>query len=80
MNNCVIPNHIPTHKWANKGTQLSIRFFETLYPLLGPKNFDDCGVPLAEKRQLELFDEMIIASLRHYVANHQEDWQFFHSC
>lgn len=59
------------------GTKFINKFFESLCAFLGTKCLKTTAYHLQWTREAECLKEMIIARLRHYVAENQRDWDIF---
>lgn len=74
MDNWVVPYEIPEYFLSDSRTQSTSKFFETLRPFLGTNRLTTTASYPQTNGKAECFNQMIIARLQHYVAEHHRYW------
>ena len=62
---------------SDNGPQLTAKVFQTACQILGTKNVYTCTYHSQTNRQVERYNRTILQMLRHYVHDHQQDWDLF---
>lgn len=70
----VIPYGIPKYLLTDNGPQFTSKFFAMICSLLGVKHLTTTAYHPQTKGQVEHYNKTIVTRLRHYVAEHQRDW------
>jgi len=73
----VIPYGIPEQILSDNGKQFVSKFFAALCAFLGAKLTTTTAYHPQCNGQTERYNKTIIARLRHYVDEHQSDWDEF---
>ena len=73
----VIPYGIPNHILSDNGSQFVSKFFSALCAFLGAKLTTTTAYHPQTNGQTERYNKTIITRLRHYVNDHQTDWDLF---
>ena len=74
LDNWVIPYGIPSYVLTDNGPQFTSKFFACLCAFLGSKLLNTTAYHPQTNGQAERFNRTIVARMRHYVNEHQTDW------
>lgn len=77
LDHWIMPFGIPTYLLTDNGSQIVGKFFATLCAFLGTKHLSTTAYHRETNLQTERYNKTIIARLRHYVAEHQKDWDHY---
>ena len=77
VHNWVFPYSAPIWLLSDDGNQLIAKLFRKTCRMLGVKNLYATNYHPQTNGQVERFNRTILASLRHYVAEHPKDWDLF---
>ena len=67
----------PKFLLTDNGPQFVAKFFETICSMLGVRHFTTTAYHPQTNGQAERFNRTIVQRLRHYVAEHQTDWDLY---
>ena len=67
----------PSYVLTDNGPQFAAKFFEAVCAMIGIKHVFTTAYHPQTNGQVERFNKTLAARLRHYVAEHQKDWDEF---
>ena len=73
----VIPYGIPNYVLTDNGPQFVAKFFASVCLALGVKHVTTTAYHPRTNGQTERFNRTIVTRLRHYVGEHQDDWDLY---
>ena len=68
---------VPNYLLTDNGPQFAAKFFDTVCGMLGVKHFFTTAYHPQTNGQAERFNKTILDRIRHYVVEHQADWDKF---
>ena len=77
LDNWVYPYGVPSYLVTDNGPQFASKFFEAVCTMLGVQHYLTTAYHPQTNGQSERFNRTILDRLRHYVADHQADWDEF---
>ena len=67
----------PARLISDNGPQFVARFFQSVCRILGVRNVFTTAYHPETNGQTERYNRSLLAMLRHYVSEHQDDWDYF---
>ena len=77
LDNWVYPYGAPFYVLTDNGPQFVAKFFEAVCSMLGLQNYLTTAYHPQTNGQAERFDKTIATRLRHYIEEHQRDWDAY---
>ena len=77
LENWVYPYGAPTHLLSDNGPQFASKFFAAVNYMLGVKHYLTTAYHPQSNGQTERFNKTLVQRLRHYVEEHQANWDIF---
>ena len=77
LNHWILPYGIPESILTDNGSQFIAEFFKTVCYILGIKRKTTTAYHPQTNGQAERYNKTIAARLRHYVSEHQDNWDMF---
>lgn len=71
------PFYVLTDNFADNGPQFASKFFEAACTMIGIKHVFSTAYHSQTSSQVERFNKILAARLRHYLAEHQKYWDEF---
>ena len=77
LNNWIIPYGIPNSILSDNGPQFVAEFWKTTLAILGINHKTTTSYHPQTNGQAERYNKTIVSRLRHYVSEHQDNWDKF---
>lgn len=77
LDHWIIPYDIPTYLLTGNGPQFVVKFLTALYALLETNKLTATEYHPQTNGKTESYNKNIVARLRHYFPEHQQDWDHY---
>lgn len=75
LHDWIIPYKVFPYLLTDKAKQFTCEFFDTLCTHLGTKQLTKTAIYTQKEKLMKRYDKKIASQLRHYVADHQRNWE-----